>query len=328
MIHDYFSAKGIPVTNASNISSFPPELKPDIIFLFEAYDYCFYEPFDEGILDELLFYVPYGFNTSMESYAYNGLGNMAAIYNFYENEYMGGLAAALSDNRGKNIYISGQPLADTFLYPETPFSQAWKDCGPGVKRVIWAPHWTITPELCWYASGTFLRTAEAMLDFAKEYEGRIQFAFKPHPLLYLTLCGHPAWGKERVDEYYRQWAEMPNSQLEEGDYAALFMQSDAMIHDCSSFRLEYLWADKPCMYLTDEQAHEEHNRMSEDALSCYQIGVEREEIRSFLEHCVLGGEDPLAQRRAAVRKQYLVPPHGKSAAQNIVDALLAIGREI
>ncbi len=41
----------------------------------------------------------------------------------------------------------------------------------------------------------------------------------------------------------------PNSQLEEGEYVGLFRESDAMIHDCTSFITEYLYTGKPALYL-------------------------------------------------------------------------------
>lgn len=88
-----------------------------------------------------------------------------------------------------------------------------------------------------------------MVTFAQKYKDKVQIVFKPHPMLYRTLCEHSEWGKERTDAYYSMWNNMSNTQLEEGDYTELFMQSDAMIHDCGSFILEYLAVDKPCMFL-------------------------------------------------------------------------------
>lgn len=321
-IRNHFAGSRVSVTTAKNLLDFPRGTMPDIVFLHEAYDYVFDLPYNEGIMKLPLCYVPYCFRNTMGEKAYNGLGNLAAAYNFYENDYMANLASTYAENKGANICVSGQPIADAFLFPSEEFGQAWKSCGANMKKVIWAPHWTITEEYCWFARGTFLRTAHIMLELAQKYSDRIQFAFKPHPHLHRILLSLPEWGKERTEQYYRQWAEMPNTQIEEGEYTALFMQSDAMIHDCGSFRLEYLFADKPCMYLRDAECKEDYNQMSKDALSCYHIGSTQEEIDAFLQKCVLGGEDPLAERRAVVRKMYIVPPNGVSAAQNIVNTLL------
>ena len=115
---------------------------------------------------------------------------------------------------------------------------------------------------CWLFYGTFMRTGEILLEMAEKYRGRIQFAFKPHPNLHYTLCQHPQWGKQRTDAFYAKWREMPNTQFEDGAYADLFMQSDAMIHDCGSFIQEYLFADKPCMYLKDPENRQEYSAIS------------------------------------------------------------------
>lgn len=323
-IRAHFEPLNVRVVEYPSANDFPKEEKPDIIFLHEAYDYCFHEPYNQGVLKYLLCFVPYCYRNTTEPYSYDGVGNHHAVYNFYENEYMASFAASCSRNHGRNICVTGQPIADAFLFPEKPFAPAWKDCGKPLKKVIWAPHWTISEDLCWFARGTFLRTAEIMLEMAEKYADRIQFAFKPHPHLHRKLCERADWGKEKTDAFFRRWAEMPNTQMETGEYVALFMQSDAMIHDSGSFRLEYLFADKPCMYLREGEGKEDYNQMSQDALTCYQIGITREDIENFLQKSVLGGEDPLAARRAEIRTRYLIPPHGKPAAQNIVGALFNV----
>ncbi|MDO4954940.1 MAG: hypothetical protein Q4E43_07370 [Akkermansia sp.] len=190
-----------------------------------------------------------------------------------------------------------------------------------MKRVIWAPHWTIERKNCWLFYGTFMQTGEILLEMAEKYRGQIQFAFKPHPNLYNSLCEHPQWGKEKTDAFYAKWREMPNTQFEDGAYTNLFMQSDAMIHDCGSFIQEYLFANKPCMYLKDPENRQDYSAMAEDCLNAYQMGITREDIEAFLQ-MVLRGEDPKAEVRGQLREKYLVPPHGQSAAQNIIDCLL------
>lgn len=316
--------RSIPVVTYDRLADFPAELKPDVIFIHEAYDCIFEHPSYAGLADELLCYVPYCFHNTLNEQEYNGLGNNCAVFNYYENDYIAAEAARYALNKGVNNVVSGNPIADSFMSREAMTKAVWRNSDSTMKRVIWAPHWTITAELCWFARGTFLQTAQAMTELAEQYADKIQFAFKPHPHLFHLLCEHPEWGRERTEAFYRKWATMPNTQLEEGEYTALIMQSDAMIHDSGSFRLEYLFADKPCMYLSTGEGGEAYNTMSEDTLRCYHIGVEKAEIERFLLECVLGEEDPYAAQRREVRERYLLPPNGKSAAQNIVDSFLAL----
>lgn len=318
----YFSNKGIRVVSYEDLESFPADEKPDLLFPNEPYDvYVYGAPWNQGLGDYLFCFLPYGFTSTDSPRNYNQIINNCSLFAFYENAPSMRTARRVMTNRGVNARLTGQPFADSFLFPWDKRPHAWKDCGSGMKRVIWAPHWTISSHICWLRFGTFLSTGEILLEMAEKYRNKIQFAFKPHPLLFDTLCNNPEWGRERAEAFYAKWREMPNTQLEHGAYTDLFMQSDAMIHDCGSFIQEYLFADKPCMYLRDGAGYQGYSDMALDCLNAYQIGITREEIEEFLQ-MVLRGEDPKAEVRRQLREKYLVPPHGQSAAQNIIDCLL------
>lgn len=319
-----FTERGIHVSTYACIDKFPAEERPDLIFIHEAYDDIFPSESYRGLTEELICYVPYALHTSNNATAFDGIGNNAAVLNFIENEAFCAFAAQHATHKGRNSVVTGTPLADIFLSERARSEQVWKDCGKPMKKVIWAPHWTITPNLCWFVSGTFLKNAEAMLALAKKHSNDIQFAFKPHPHLHRILCDLPEWGKEKTDAFYRTWQEMPNTQLEEGAYTGLFMQSDAIIHDSGSFIQEYLFADKPGLFLRDNGGYGDYNSMTIDCLQAYQHGLTEADIESFLQHNVLDGEDPKKELRRELRRRYIIPPHGQSSAQNILDALLNV----
>lgn len=319
---EQFSAMGYPVTCYPSLSDFPADLHPDIIFVHEPYDgICFDKRYHEGLLDYLLCYVPYGMVSTKDARNLNQVVNNAALFNFYENEVSRSQACRMMDNGGRNSVVVGHPMADPFLFSESEPPVVWKDCGREMKKVIWAPHWTIEADTCWLFYGTFMKTGQAMLELAGKYRDRIQFAFKPHPNLYDTLCKHPEWGQEKTDAFYRAWEKMPNTQLENGAYTDLFMQSDAMVHDCGSFIQEYLFADKPCLYLRYPDNRPEYSDMATDCLNAYHTGIEKADIDLFLQ-MVLRGEDPKAAIRQELRTKYLLPPHGCSAAENMIHCLL------
>ena len=318
----YSTPMGAKLVCYDTLEDFPAEERPDIIFPNEPYDISVYAAnHNKGILNYLFCFLPYGYTSTVSPRSRNQIINNGALFALFENELSKKQAAEIMDNHGINTVVTGHPMADSFLFPEGVRPNVWKECGSGMKRVIWAPHWTIEKETCWLFYGTFMQTGEILLEMAEKYRGRIQFAFKPHPNLYYTLCEQPQWGKERTDAFYAKWREMPNTQFEDGAYSDLFMQSDAMIHDCGSFIQEYLFADKPCMYLKDPENRQEYSAMAEDCLNAYQTGITREEIEAFLQ-MVLRGEDPKAEVRRQLREKYLVPPRGQSAAQNIIDCLL------
>ena len=318
---DYFLRLGVKLATYPELNAFPADEKPDIIFVHEPYDDLIERPYHKGILKYLFCYMPYSMTNSFSKRAKNQIIPNGTLFFYMESEAAKQQCRQLMDNRGINTVVTGHAMADLFLFSEEGHPAVWKACGSSMKRVIWAPHWTIDAQTCWIYYGTIMQTGDIMLEMAEKYRGQIQFAFKPHPNLYDTLCKHPQWGKERTDEFYAKWREMPNTQYEDGAYTGLFMQSDAMIHDCGSFIQEYLFADKPCMYLKDPENHQKYSVMAENCLKAYQIGITREEIEAFLQ-MVLRGEDPKAEVRGQLREKYLVPPHGQSAAQNIIDCLL------
>ena len=171
--------------------------------------------------------------------------------------------------------------------------------------------------------------ADLMVTLAKEYEGRIQMAFKPHPALLTQLYQHPEWGQKRTDEYYELWRTMPNTQLEAGEFVDLFMTSDAMIHDSGSFAVEYHYSRKPVMFVSKNMKPilDTQSTFGLKAYDLHYIGKDEAGIRRFIDEVVLGGNDPLLPEREQFFRDYLLPPGGKSVAQNILDDILdSLGR--
>jgi CDP-glycerol glycerophosphotransferase (TagB/SpsB family) len=159
-----------------------------------------------------------------------------------------------------------------------------------------------------------------MLDIAHEYKDKIQIAFKPHPMLRENLNKLESWGKQKTDEYYELWNKLPNGQLNEFEYTDLFMTSDAMIHDCGSFSVEYLYTGKPVMFLVnDEKITDRYNEIGKLAFEVLYHGRSDHEIVSFIEQTVIGGHDSMNEKRGNFFNEYIKPPNGKTASENIVD---------
>ncbi len=322
LMKDFFMQRGYPVAVHYSLEQMREEYAPDIVFLSKPYYGC--TICDAAGMDkELVCYVPYGYqNTLKDDYLY---GPENYVWrNFYATQGIRRLASTLMQNGGWNVRVTGFPAADAYLFPEpgAPDSSPWKVLRPGMKKVIWAPHWTVLRE-SFFSVSTFLEVAEGMLLLAEKYADQIQWAFKPHPLLRDSLYQHPDWGKERTDAYYGRWESMPNTQLETGAYVELFKQSDAMVHDSGSFIMEYLLVDKPCMYLQTGDGYAGFNDDTLQALACYQKGSTVEEIEHFLLRLLDGTPDSMASARARYIKQYLMPPGNRPAAQNIIDAILS-----
>ena len=110
-------------------------------------------------------------------------------------------------NKGINVKVTGYPGIDKFIDKSYKPKDTWKIKDLSLKRIIWAPHHTFSEDEVVYYS-CFLQYHQFMLDLASKYEGKIQLAFKPHPLLRVKLNKY--WGKDRTDRYYDAWANLSN----------------------------------------------------------------------------------------------------------------------
>ena len=159
-----------------------------------------------------------------------------------------------------------------------------------------------------------------MLEMADKYKDQVQFSFKPHPFLRNRLSYR--WSTEQIDNYYSEWAERDNTQIEEGEYIGLFMNSDAMIHDCGSFTVEYHYTKNPVLYIEKERSHADN--MNEFGLMAYNLHYKahsKEDIENFILN-VINDIDPLNNKRVDFFNDYLLPPNNNTACDNIINSIL------
>jgi len=301
------------------------ELNPDIIFYTQPYEYLLTPEHDcRAFYNRLVCYMPYGFNT-FAKWSYNLHFCNLAWRLYYPTKESLEQAMKLSDNHGENVRISGYANADGYF--QQHHHSVWKvmNDGKNRKRIIWAPHFTIQKQSETIpARSNFLWMADFMLHLAQEYKDLLQISFKPHPTLLTRLYQHKEWGKTRTDAYYEQWRSMANTQLETGEYVDLFMTSDAMIHDCASFSGEYHYSEKPVMFVSKDvkSVLSQLSSVGQKALSLHYLGATYADIRHFIDDVVLGENDPMRPQREQFVKDYLLPPGGKSVAQNVLDDIV------
>lgn len=288
-------------------------LKPDIIFYTNPYrgliDDRFYITNFE---DVLTVYVPY-FISSNNDYQLScneELHNL--VWRMYsETEFHRQLSIKFANNKGVNAVNSGYPGIEAFLN----FTRS--DRAGDRKTIIWAPHHSIKKEGLIYYS-CFLRYCDDMIELAQKYVNDVFFVFKPHPVLKNKL--YDKWGKEKTDAYYEKWKDMENTTLNEGEYENLFIQSDAMIHDCASFLVEYLYLNKPVMRtLNGEDLNEMFNSFGLQCIENHYLAHTMHDVEDFVQN-VINGVDPLKEQRTAFVENVLKPKG--SPSQNIIDDIL------
>lgn len=298
-------------------------LSADIIFYQKPYDSCYKRNiYYKHHLCSLFCYVYYSFHTSNLPWGVNQNLFNFVWQQYFENKLVASpLRLSLMNDKGKQAVVTGLPIQDQLMIPKEKFVDPWKKQDYPKKRIIYAPHHTIGNEhLSGLALSSFMENGEIMLELMHKYKDKVQWAFKPHPLLYSKLI--KIWGQEKTDRYYDEWKKAENSQYENGEYDALFKYSDAMIHDCSSFTIEYHYTKNPVMYLIRQQGLESsYNEFGQKAFDLHYKGHTKEDIEQFIQN-VIDGIDPMKEEREKFYNEHLIPPYGKTACQNIINAIL------
>lgn len=301
-------------------NNLPTNLKPDILFYPQPYgglvaDNLSWEIFSKS----LLCYIPYAMRSIGTEWGYNTMFQKSAWKLFYETDFHKQLAGRYCLLGSKNVSVAGATVYDKFFDTNFIPKNIWKSQNIKKKKVIWAPHHSIESKP-WLDYSSFFEICDFMPQIAQKYSDKIQFCFKPHPMLITKL--YKIWGKEKTNAYYELWKNMPNTQYENGEYIDLFMTSDAMIHDCDSFRFEYLFTEKPVAYVKKDKYRNEPIGISKTAFDLHYNTNTKEKIEDFLVNVVLDGNDCLLEKRKEFKQKYLMPPNGKTASENIYNEII------
>lgn len=326
-LHAYFSARNISYVDC-DLDGAPFDVKgeidPDVLFYPQPYEHLLVPEHDcLAFYDRLVCYYPYAFWTSTGKWSYNFHFHNLAWRLYYSTKMHLAEAQKTATNKGRNVRVVGYPNADDFLSGN--YADVWKHPSDGKtrKRLIWAPHYAISPEFGLIARSNFLSMAQPMLELAQTLSGQLQVAFKPHPRLLTELYNHPDWGKRRTDDYYAAWANGENTQLETGGFVDLFMTSDGMVHDSGSFAVEYHYTLNPVMFVSSdmEPLLKTQSDFGKLAYKLHEVGAGMADVERFVKETVLGGKDRMRSWREWFYTEYLLPPNGKTVAQNTLNDL-------
>ncbi len=278
------------------------KIAPDIVFATNPFALVPTSLHFELIEKYLVCYVPYHMEVGRyggDQAQYNSLFHNSVWKIFSPHSVSLKTFQDVQIRQGENVIVTGYPGIEKLISPSSSQDKAWK---PGVgKKIIWAPHHTIdTPSLPY---SNFIEFAEFFKSLAGEYSGRIRWCFKPHPLLFPKLLNHPNWGEERTTSYFEFWREHESSQVETGEYIDLFKESDAMIHDCGSFLAEYLYVDKPVLYMwSSPNVTSFFNDFGLKALSACSRADDETHIRNFIENLIAQEDDMQLSRKSFLQE--------------------------
>lgn len=323
--YEYFKNSGYRVIKAydeitKKYVDIEKDLKPDILIYTNPYKVLIDNRyFIDKFLKYLTIYVPYNYGNNNDYQVFHNLPFHNFLWRLYaESEEHKKYSLKWARNKGRNVVVSGYPGIEPLINKEyKPLNIDWKVKDNSLKKIIWAPHHTITP-VGNVDYSCFIRYCDFMLALANKYKDHAQFVFKPHPILKDKLDN--LWGKEKADAYYEKWTSLQNCSLNDGDYIDLFFSSDAMIHDCGSFIIEYLYMNKPVMRTLNKNSIDRmFNQFAKKCLDQYYFAYNEKDIELFVNN-VINGIDPLQEQRTKFVNDVLMPKG--SPSQNIIDDIL------
>lgn len=299
-------------------------IKPDMVFFTNPHFLTLENYYISNFKEVLTCYVQYSFHvSSLNKEQYDQLFHNLLWKAFYETSMHKTFAIKYARNKGINVAVTGYPGTDVFLDKSYQPIDVWKIKSADVKRIIWAPHHTINENDSNLGYSNFLQYADYFLNLLERFKNKLQIAFKPHPILRQKLYLHQDWGKQKTDNYYSQWETLSNAMLFEDDYVDLFCSSDAIIHDSGSFLVEYLFQNKPALFcFRNNDVENKFNDFGKLALKVNSKAFHINDIEKFIQEDVFNGYDSLLAERSEFILKYLIPPHHKTASQNIFDIIL------
>lgn len=325
---DFFEEKGYPFISAYNGSESRwmrlEELEPDIVFFTNPHNLTRRDYYQDAYLNYLSCYVPYHHEVCRyggDAAQYNQDFHNALWKIFAPHEYSMKTYVNVAVAKGQNVVVSGYPAMEALIEKkaEGRYLNVWKSKDDRC-RIIWAPHHTIVDTFLPYSN--FLRYAQAFRDFSEAMKEKVVWSFKPHPLLKAKLYRHACWGREKTDAYYDFWKNESHTQLDEGEYTDLFLSSDAMIHDSGSFLAEFLYVEKPVMYLLAENNQGEYySEFGTAALKGCEIGYCFEDVVAFVKSLIISDKEILQAHKDFLTKEIKPYFAGEMPSERIVSEI-------
>ena len=180
---------------------------------------------------------------------------------------------------GENVILSGYAKMDK-LYT---YSNSYKHKN-GRKKILISPHHTVDMKML--PLSNFLLYFDEIKNLPLKYD-MVDFVFRPHPLLFTTLINHGYWTEEQVHNYIKDIQNNGMIYSKESDYLHLFFECDAIINDCGSFTVEWLFTGKPGCFMLNKDLKSYHvTQLMKKSLEKYNIAKNFKDVESFIEKIV------------------------------------------
>lgn len=266
------------------------EISADMVFFTNPHNLTHKDYYKDAYLNYLSVYVPYYFMGTRHGGELKELETdfFIHIWKVFSPHFL--ITKELENlykEKKENFFTFGYPAIEIFISQKVNKKKVWKS--KDKINLIYSPHHTI--ENNEHSLSTFLEHGDFIKELAVKYKNNIDWTFKPHPNLKYKLYKHKNWGKDKTDNYYKFWESQTFTQFNDGEYEDLFLESDAIIHDCSSFIVEYAFMQKPSLYLYRENTDSLLNEFGRKAMQSYEKAWNKKDIEEFLQSLINNSYD-------------------------------------
>lgn len=214
----------------------------------------------------------------------------------------------------ERVVLSGSPRLDAWRAQLTGQGGGAVAGGSGPRRVVWAPHHSLSPRSL--RLGTFDWSGPAMLQLARTHP-ELAFVLRPHPNLWAALDG---WRPGGSSAFLKDWAALPNTALsQDGDALPVLAGAAALITDSVSFMAEFMLTGRPILRLTRSDATP-LSAYGQLLQPCFYPCPDPETLQDSFARVVIAGTDPLRAARVALAAR-LSPGFGGNTGQDAADRI-------
>ena len=318
--YEFFKSKGMNVDYAFDFEKNKyidlKEFKPDIIFYEQPWDIADVQAIWKTSEFALCCHCSYGTSITTATYEFNAPFYRYLYKYFLDNEFIRDSYVNVYDYNSENVPVTGSLKLDAYRLPLDTNNIKWKT--EGKKRVIWAPHHSFSKDSI-LKYGTFDRNYNFFLDIAKNHQ-EIEFILKPHPILKHQILEKKLMTKVQMEDYFKQWENLPNAQIiEGGNYFDMFRTSDMLITDSCSFLSEYLPLGKPVIHLISNSSSG-LNGFGNKITQGYYKALNLNDLKRYIDEVLINNNDTLKDLRIK-SYQECFNNEGQSSAVRIVNHL-------
>lgn len=174
--------------------------------------------------------------------------------------------------KGENVVLAGYSKMDALKNNSSTEKKK--------KKILITSHHTVNFNIL--PLSNFLKYYKLILKLPALFP-EIDFVFRPHPLLFTALINNGIWSDAKVARYLELLQKKGIEYSSGGDYLDLFSECDAMINDCGSFTVEWLYTGKPGCFLYNEKLKDEQlTNLMKESIKKHTIARSESDIIDFI----------------------------------------------